>query len=197
MPGTPSSGLSAPAEDFALLLCAMLRHKAVPARVRCGFACYFRDERYEDHWLCEYWQADEGRWRMADPQLDEAHQAALSIDFDTAALPEGRFLPAWQAWRLCRSQAAEPALFGHGADRGAWLIAVNLARDLLALRKQEVSPWDSWRAARAEQRSLDQGAVAFFDRLADLAEGAGGLAPPDPVDAELRIRLDAPFWSAA
>ena len=48
--------------DYALMLCGMLREQGVPARVRCGFAAYFR-RVWEDHWICEYWR--EGRWRRA------------------------------------------------------------------------------------------------------------------------------------
>lgn len=44
--------------DFVTLLWAMLPHQGVPARTRCGFARYFLPNHYEDHWVCEYWQAD-------------------------------------------------------------------------------------------------------------------------------------------
>src|SRR5262249_30830494 len=29
--------------DFALMLCSVLRHRGIPARVRCGFAAYFTE----------------------------------------------------------------------------------------------------------------------------------------------------------
>ena len=56
--------------DFALMLCGLLRHQGIPARVRCGFAAYFREEYWEDHWICEVWFEAERRWRRADAQLD-------------------------------------------------------------------------------------------------------------------------------
>ena len=57
--------------DFSLLLCSILRYQGVPARARCGFATYFEPERYEDHWICQYWKADEGRWVTdGDPSLN-------------------------------------------------------------------------------------------------------------------------------
>lgn len=37
--------------DFSTLLCAMLRHKGIPARARCGFGRYFTPDSYEDHWI--------------------------------------------------------------------------------------------------------------------------------------------------
>ena len=45
--------------DFTVLTCSVLRHKGVPARARCGFGAYFMQGRYEDHWVCEYWNTAE------------------------------------------------------------------------------------------------------------------------------------------
>jgi hypothetical protein len=52
--------------DFALMLCAFLRVKGAPARVRCGFAAYFNAD-WEDHWICEYWDQVAQIWRIGDP----------------------------------------------------------------------------------------------------------------------------------
>ena len=57
--------------DFSLLLVSILRHQGVPARARCGFGTYFLPDHYEDHWVCEYWNATQGRWVLVDAQLDE------------------------------------------------------------------------------------------------------------------------------
>ncbi len=180
--------------DFALLLCALLRHRAVPARVRCGFASYFAPGAWEDHWVCEYWNAGEGRWALADAQLDPAQRHHLAVDFDAADLPRSRFLPAWRAWRLCRSGAADPARFGHGEVTGEWFFQVNLARDLLALRKQEVSDWDRWRKAPPETRTLDAAGVAHCDRLAALAKAMSRGAPGTPDPAGGRDLPAPPPW---
>lgn len=142
--------------DFALLLCSMLRHRSVPARVRCGFAAYFSPGSYEDHWICEYWKADEQRWARADCQLDDPHQTTLSIDFDITDVPREQFVSPWQAWRMCESDTADPTLFGHGANAGRWFLQVNLVRDLLSLHKREVSPWDSWRDAPKQSRIVNK-----------------------------------------
>src|ERR1700733_13641702 len=61
---------------FALMLVTMLRAKGVPARSRCGFAAYFNPPNFEDHWVCEYWDAQERRWRLADPQIDDVWRRA-------------------------------------------------------------------------------------------------------------------------
>lgn len=181
--------------DFSLMLCAMLRHHAVPARVRCGFAKYFTPPSYEDHWICEYWKAAEQRWAMADAQLDEAHRKHLSIDFDTTDLPEDQFIFPWQAWHLCRSGAAEAAQFGQGGAVGEWFLQVNLARDLLSLCKCEVSAWDSWRDALRRSRNLDDEAVLQCDQIAGLAEAARDLSPPALKANEIQDFLSPPWQS--
>lgn len=181
--------------DYALMLCGLLRRQAVPARVRCGFAAYFHPPGYEDHWVCEYWKAEDGRWALADAQLDDAHRARLAIDFDITDLPRDLFLFPWQAWQDCRAQAADPASFGHGDATGAWFLQVNLARDLLALRKREVSAWDSWRDWPTRDRTLDETALRLCDELAALAERlCRGPASSEAEAAPLLESLSSPPW---
>jgi hypothetical protein len=40
---------------ISLLLAVFLKMERIPARARCGFAIYFTPARFEDHWVCEYW----------------------------------------------------------------------------------------------------------------------------------------------
>jgi len=162
--------LPATCRDYALMLCAFLREKSNAARVRCGFATYFLEGKYEDHWVCEYWNADKQEWCVADAQLDDAHRAKLSIEFDSLDLPDGLFLTADQAWRAFRSGAVDASRFGHGAASGPWFLFVNLARDTLALRKQEVSNWDNWRAAADNNPRLDAEFLRMGDLIADAYE---------------------------
>jgi len=168
--------------DIALLLVSLLREAGRPARVRCGFAAYFTPGRWEDHWVCERWSDDTWAWRLADAQLDEAHRNALAIDFAVDDMPRDRFVTAPEAWRLCR-QGADPAMFGHGDTTGLWFVALNVARDALALRKQERSPWDGWRDGWLGGcgGTLTDDQIAWCDRLA-------GAACP-------RVDRD-PFWLA-
>ena len=57
--------------QFAVLACSILRHKGVPARARAGYALYtWRHGKYENHWICEYWNQDEQRWVQVDAQID-------------------------------------------------------------------------------------------------------------------------------
>jgi len=180
--------------DFALMLCALLRQKSIPARVRCGFAPYFERGRKEDHWVCEYWKAQEGRWTIADAQLDEEHRAHLQIRFDTLDLPQDQFVFSGAAWQRCRSGIAAAAAFGHGPSAGAWFLRVNVARDLLSLGKQEVSEWDAWRAAPAESQGVDPAASAWCDEVAALLSDVDRhlskiRSPPQSWEVQLR-----PFW---
>lgn len=166
--------------DYALMLCGMLRQQGVAARVRCGFAAYFR-KGWEDHWICEYWC--DGRWRQADAQLDTVIAPRLGIAFDLADLPADMFLSAGEAWRRCRSGEADPATFGHGeAASGLWFVRVNVMRDHHSLNDREISDWDTWRQATAGHRVLSEAECAEADRLAAHPEGpADGIpAPPWP-----------------
>lgn len=152
--------------DYAVMICGMLRHKSVAARVRCGFARYFVPGRYEDHWVCEYWHADADRWARADAQLDETHCNRLGIAFDTSDVPDGAFVTSIEAWDLARSGKVAPEFFGHGDAVGEWFLWVNLARDTLSLRCQEVSPWDTWRSAVGCEPEIDETTRASCDRIA-------------------------------
>lgn len=182
--------------DFALMLCAMLRHQGIPARVRCGFAAYFEPGVWEDHWVCEYWHATEGRWAVADAQLDEAHRRHLAIDFDCSDLPSSAFRPAWEVWQAYRSGLLDPEQAGHGDTTGPWFIAVDLIRDLLSLHRREISGWDRWRDADARQRMLDDQAFARADHWARLAEGIDHLDPAARAAQHAEVTAQTLLWSA-
>jgi hypothetical protein len=168
---------------FALMLVTMLRAKAVPARSRCGFAAYFNSPNFEDHWVCEYWDARTRRWRLADPQIDEVWRRRLDIRFDTLDLPRAQFLTAAEAWRRCRSGEADERRFGisFAGLRGLWFVAGSLVRDIAALNKMELTPWDVWGAQPAPQEEFDP---AYFDALAALT------CDPDNAFADLRRRYE-------
>jgi hypothetical protein len=118
---------------------------------------------------------------LVDPQFDEVWREKLNIRHDILDVPRDQFLVAADAWEQCRRGAADPSRFGIGfADlRGLWFVAGDLVRDLAALNKIEMLPWDIWGAQPRPDRSLDANQLAFFDRAALTRE-------PDAAFAELR-----------
>jgi len=166
--------------DFSVLLCAMLRHQGMPARARCGFGAYFEPNHYEDHWVCEYWNAKEERWVMVDAQLDVFQRGALGIDFDPCDAPRDQFLVGGKAWRMCRAGEADPNRFGIFDMHGLWFVRGDLVRDLLALNKVEILPWDGWGLIAKAEQELSTDDFALLDRIAELT------LVGDPPFAEVR-----------
>jgi hypothetical protein len=123
---------------FAVLSCAFLRARAIPARARCGFETYFQPGRNHDHWITEHWDGD--RWVRIDSEI---------LGFDIVDQPEdladGQFLTGAEAWSAYRG-GADPMTFGvHGTENwGAAEIVGNAIRDLAAVNKVETLPWDEW-----------------------------------------------------
>ena len=165
--------------DYSTFLSAILKYQGVPARARCGFGGYFAPGKYEDHWVCQYWQADEERWVMVDAQLDQYQHDALKITFNSLDMPEGQFLPAGKAWQLCRCGDADPESFGIFDMHGMWFIRGNLVRDLLSLNRIELLPWDGW-GFMAEHQGQDTPPedTELLDRIASVTL-AGNEAFPE------------------
>jgi hypothetical protein len=159
---------------FTLMLCAMLREQGVPARARCGFGAYFTPGRFEDHWLCEYWNANQARWILVDAQLDTVQRRLLNVGFDPLDVPRDRFVIAGDAWQMCRRGRSDFDLFGLSFVpqlRGSWFVAGNLIRDLAALNRMEMLPWDVWGMMPGPDTILSEETNALLDRLADLTLG--------------------------
>jgi hypothetical protein len=157
--------------DFSLLLTAILRHQGVPARARCGFGRYFLPGHYEDHWVCEYWNADQQRWVLVDAQLDALQQKALHITFDPLDVPREQFVVGGRAWQLCRSGEADPDAFGIFDMHGLWFVRGDLLRDMASLNKVELLPWDSWGLIERRDEELSTAAWVLLDRVAELTAG--------------------------
>lgn len=153
--------------DFTVLAVALLREQGVAARARCGFATYFED-RCVDHWIVEVCDGD--RWRRIDPELLGAETATLlQPTVDPLDLPEGAFLDGAQAWRRCRTGEADPEQFGIYDEWGLGFVRGNLIKDLAALNKVEMLPWDSWGADAGPLDGPD--ALSFLDDLASTIQG--------------------------
>lgn len=171
---------------FVVLLTGMLRAKGVPARARYGFGAYFNAGFFEDHSICEYWNAAESRWVLVDSQFDEIWREKLKISHDTLDVPRDRFLTGADAWAQCRAGEADASQFGifRGGLRGAWFVAGVLIRDLAALNKMEMLQWDTWGAMPRPDEFISDDQLAFFDQIAALTRD------PDASFGELRSLYD-------
>lgn len=170
---------------FMLLAVAILRHHGIPARSRGGFGNYFVTDKYEDHWVCEYWDHAGQQWKLLDPQFDEKFIDALGIEHDITDVPREKFWTASAAWRACRSGEADPMDFGiqtHGM-RGLWFVAGSLVRDLATLNKVEVLPWDVWGEQPPPDTDVTPEVLTLFDELAELT------ADPDMNHEQIRSRF--------
>jgi len=90
------------------------------------------------------------------------------------------------AAHLERQGRADPARYGiyRGNLRGLWFIAGNLVRDLAALNKVEVLPFDVWGAQPQPDERLDGEQLAHFDWLAELTR-----LPDEAFDTLRRLYL--------
>ncbi|WP_328873084.1 transglutaminase-like domain-containing protein [Streptomyces sp. NBC_00287] len=181
--------------DFSLLLCSFLRHFGVPARIRSGFADYFRaDDFHVDHVVTEYWDENRG-WLLADAQLaDPSVVGAWNVDFDPMDVPRGRFLVAGEAWRAIRAGAADPLSFGlqppaEGPLHGERFVAGNVRLDLAALNKVETLLWDIWGEEEGDGDewpgpSLPAASRPTYDRAAEVTCGDVSLSAVRQLFAE-------------
>jgi hypothetical protein len=168
-PRVPAKRTFGNCRHFATLLTALLRERGVPARSRCGFGAYFPTPgKYEDHWVTELWNEDEGRWQLADAQIDAVQREGMGIRVDTLDLDREEFWVAGQAWLRCRSGEEKPEDFGILDMWGLWFVRDNLLRDLAALCKVELLPWDAWGQMGTEIDDLDANELALLDRVAEL-----------------------------
>jgi hypothetical protein len=154
--------------DFAVLLCALLQRQGVPARGRCGFGVYFLPNHYEDHWVCEYWNAEQQRWVLVDAQLDTFQREAMHIPFDPLDVPRAQYLTGGRAWQMCRSGQEDPDKFGIFEWHGLYFVRGDLIRDFLALNKIEILPWDGWGLMAGPEQALTAEDAAILERMAAL-----------------------------
>lgn len=165
----PEKRFSGTCRDFAITLCAILRNQGVPARLRCGFAAYFTKGIYDDHWVCEYWHEKESRWILVDPEIDEVYEKKYHFTVDIYDLPRDQFLVAGRAWKACKEGNLNPELFGvlSIGIKDMWFILNNVVRDLAALNKIEVLPWDEWGIADKKFEALTDEELNLVDKIAE------------------------------
>lgn len=171
VPRAPEHRLVGNCRSFSVLLASLLRRQGVPARARCGFGAYLRPGQYEDHWVGEYWNVEERRWALVDAQLDQLQCDALGVAFDPLDVPREQFLVGGAAWALCRGGSVDPERFGIFDMHGRWFVRGNLVRDVAALNKVELLPWDGWGLIDRRDQELTPDDLELLDRAAALTAG--------------------------
>ncbi|WRZ95412.1 transglutaminase-like domain-containing protein [Streptomyces sp. NBC_01007] len=150
---------------FATLACALLRLRGIGARARCGFGMCFLKGRGADHWITEYWRADERRWVRVDTEHLGHGYVTRPED-----LAEDEFLTGGEAWAMYRKGVIDPRMFGVPGTDHAWgpaEISGNAVRDLAALCKHEMLPWDEWgRMTAAYEGTTGSGYDQLIDEVA-------------------------------
>jgi hypothetical protein len=186
IPREPEKRVIGTCRHFALLGCALLRYRGIPARVRCGFATYFQPNQALDHWITEYWDSERDRWVRVDSEI--LGQSVLSHPED---LHPADFLTGGEAWTAFRRGEVDASQFGvYGTENwGPGEIRGNAVKDLAALNKVEMLPWDEWgRMTEAYQGETGPDYDQLLDALADACaaddpEAVGALYARD----ELRV----------
>ncbi|RPH56289.1 MAG: hypothetical protein EHM81_13350 [Chloroflexi bacterium] len=125
---------------------------------------------YEDHWVAEYWNSSEKRWILVDAQLDAFQCETMKVPFNPLDVPRDQFIVGGLAWQLCRSGQADPEQFGIFDMRGLGFVRGDFLRDVAALNKVELLPWDCWGLILKEQLD-DPDDLSMLDRLAELTRG--------------------------
>jgi hypothetical protein len=194
-PRRPEDRFAGTCRDFTVALCGMFRETGVPARARCGFAGYFADGFFDDHWVVEVWDADCG-WRLVDAQIVSSPKGMYPTDFDPLDVPRDAFVVAGQAWLEGRAGSRDLDRIGTSAAglTGFWEIQGSVVRDLANLNRVETLPWDDWGLIPTHYDQLEPADVELLDRLA--AIGAAGGPLHEAADAYLgdpRLAEPAPF----
>lgn len=171
---TPAERQISNCRDFSTLTVALLRHMGIPARARCGFATYFATDQVVDHWVVEYWNAEDQHWQWVDTQLDDFQCEQLKVNFNPLDIKPGHFLTGGQAWQMCRSGAADPDRFGIFDMHGWAFIRGNVLRDLASLNKVELLPWDLWGGLLKRDEEMNAEDSALVDRAALAAQNVYG-----------------------
>jgi hypothetical protein len=174
-PRTPDHRVAGVCRHFATMFVACARHKGIPSRVRCGFANYFEQGKHVEHWVGEYWRADQHRWVLVDAQIDRLQEALFRPSFDTLDVPRDRFLVAGDAWSACRT-GADPMTFGVAGTPMWGLMEVfgELFQDLAALQKIELLPW-GWYGLATDKGALEA-ETGLIERLARLSSAGNATA---------------------
>jgi hypothetical protein len=183
----PERRLVGTCRTFVLISCALLRHRGLAARARCGFGTYFRPGLGLDHWVTEYWHAPGRRWVRVDTQHLERRFVSRPED-----LQPGEFLTGGEAWTRYRRGGIDAARFGvEGTENfGPAEISGNAIRDLAALNKVEMLPWDEWGQMSAAYK--DQAGAGYSEFIDEVAAACASESPRHLADLYSHPDLQVP-----
>jgi hypothetical protein len=187
IPREPDRRLVATCRTFVVLSCALLRHRGIAARARCGFGTYFQPGLGLDHWITEYWHEAGQRWVRVDTQHLEHSFVPHPED-----LRPGEFLTGGEAWTGYRHGSVDAAAFGvPGTENfGPAEISGNTIRDLAALNKVEMLPWDEWGQMPAAYAG--QAGPGYDELVDEVAAACASDSPQHVADVYCRPELRVP-----
>jgi hypothetical protein len=96
----PEDRLVLGCQQNAILLASILKHRGIPARVRCGHVTYLIPDFHTSHTICEVWNEDENRWMLVDPSTDRIDFSHEEFDF------------SYEAWLQMQNGEIDPKLYG-------------------------------------------------------------------------------------
>lgn len=182
----PADRVVGTCRHFAVLAVALLRHRGIPSRARCGFATYFQSGQGLDHWVVEHWDDAAGRWVRTDAEI--IGQTLIPRPDD---LQPEQFYSGGEAWVAHRAGSIDAATFGvYGTENfGPAEIRGNAVRDLASLNKVEMLPWDEWgRMTESYQGKTGDDYDTLMDGIADAAASD---SPEQLYAAEEELRTPA------
>lgn len=181
--------------DFSLVLCSILRFKKIPCRLRVGFASYLAPPNlFEDHWVCEYWNSKEKKWKRIDPQVDlfqhkmirewtkhydNLEYKEMIYDFDNLNLKNCDFYSAGRIWNKVRNKETDAKQYGLCFDPDSFgidFIKANLLRDFACLNKEEprinylknTALWDKWHLSNKPIKKMTSDELNLINDIAEL-----------------------------
>lgn len=181
----PMSRVQGCCRDHSLFAAAVLRQHGRPARIRYGFAGYFRDDFGADHVIVETWLEDQQRWLRFDPEMVTPSDR-LPTPQDIPAGAGAPFRTAAEVWTDYRAgRLDDPDRYGVDPStpiRGPWFIQGAVLYDAVFRAGHELLLWDGWPALSGpDGPSADEATLA--DELAELIIAA------DAGDTEAEGRL--------
>ena len=106
----------------AILLASILKHRGIPARVRCGHVPYLIPGFHGSHTICEVWNENDNRWMLVDPSTDRVDFKREDFDFSN------------DLWLKMQNEEIDPTLYGlPGRYTGLVSIVGKVCPDLASL----------------------------------------------------------------